>query len=150
MTDLKKLIASARSREDEPTAHEYIEPLCFALEGAMSEIEMLRNAPEVKLQAAELAEAFSKPKDDDGMKVIPDHAFNLHNECQEPGCGQGIEAHGSSVWLQSMRRVRVETLKWAYKQCFSSEGSPNNPVWIGSRRIWAEVERLEGKGEGNR
>jgi hypothetical protein len=145
MTDLKKLIASARSREDEPTAYEYIEPLCFALEGAMLEIETLRNAPVIKLQAPELAEAFSKLKEDEGRTVIPDHSFNLRDECQEPGCGKPITAHASSVWLQSMMQVKLETLRWAYKQCFSVEGSPNNPVWIGARRIWAEIERLEGK-----
>jgi hypothetical protein len=41
MTDVKKLIALARSRKNEPSANEYIEPLCFALEGLMLEMELL-------------------------------------------------------------------------------------------------------------
>jgi hypothetical protein len=140
MPDLKKLIDMARRREADPRAHEYIEPLCFALEGALSEIEILRNVPEVKLQTQELADAFPKPMDDTTKVIPPDHPFNLHNECQEPGCGQAIEAHGSSVWLQSMRRVKLETLKWAYKQCFTDRLS--GP---GASKILAEVERLEKK-----
>jgi hypothetical protein len=140
MSDLKKLIDMARRREGDPTAHEYIEPLCFALEGALSEIEILRTMPGVKLQTQELAEAFSKPKDEDTTKVIPDHPFLLHNECQEPGCGQAIEAHGSSVWLQSMLRVKIEALRWAYKQCFTDRLS-----LPAASKIRAEVERLEKK-----
>jgi hypothetical protein len=139
MPDLKKLIDMARRREGDPTAHEYIEPLCFALEGALSEIEILRNMPGVKLQTQEIAEAFSKPKDTT-TEVIPDHPFKLRDECQEPGCGKTIGAHGSSVWLQSMLRVKIEALRWAYKQCFTDRLS--GP---GASKIRAEMERLEKK-----
>jgi spermidine/putrescine-binding protein len=139
MTDLKKLITMARNREKE-WAHEYIEPLCFALEAAMLEIDVLRNAPAMKVQAAELTESFSKLKDEDRTTGIPDHAFALRDECLEPGCGKTLQAHASSVWLQSMARVKVEALRWAHKQYLAS-----NQSWVGSRKIWAEIERLEGK-----
>jgi hypothetical protein len=133
MTDLKKLIALARSREDEPGAHEYIEPLCFALEGLMLEMELLRNLPAVKLETTEIA---AEAKDES----IPDHPFHLLDHCQEKGCNKTIDEHESSVWLESILRVKLETLKWAYKQCSASTQS-----YIGGRKIWTEVKRLEDK-----